>query len=70
VPNHRTGLLIIRAWLEEGSTDPLRAHVRVTGDVSAGIEHTITLVEANKVGELVDGWLNDILGTVAAAADR
>ena len=61
MPSHRTGLLIIRAWIEDGSAQRLRAHVRVTDDVSAGIERTLTLVEPDTVGELVDAWLESVL---------
>jgi hypothetical protein len=64
----RTGLLIIRAWVEEGSAEPLRAHLRVTDDVSTGIEHTLTLVQPDTIGELVDAWLRGMTG--AAGVDR
>ncbi len=42
----RTALLIIRAWLERGSLEPLRARVRLTTDVSAGL--TIALRKASQ----------------------
>jgi hypothetical protein len=61
MPNHRTGLLIIRAWLEGESTEPLRAHVRVTDDVSEGIQRTVTLAKPDRVSDLVDAWLRGIL---------
>jgi hypothetical protein len=67
MPSHRTGLLIIRAWVEAGSAEPLRAQVRVTDDIAIGIERTFTLVQSDAAGELVDAWLQGILG--AAAAD-
>jgi hypothetical protein len=57
MPSQRTGLLIIRAWLEPGSTEPLRAHIRVTSDISTGIERTVALAESDTVMELVDEWL-------------
>ncbi len=44
VANERSGLLIIRAWIEPGSSEPLRAHIRLSTDGSAGIERTLTLV--------------------------
>jgi hypothetical protein len=59
--NHRTGLLVIRAWVEEGSAEPLRAQIRVTGDVSTGIERSLTLVQSDTVSELVDTWLHGML---------
>jgi len=66
VDSSRTGLLIIRAWVEEGSGEPLRAHVRITGDVSQGIQRTFTVVTAAGVAEVVDTWLEDVLGAVPA----
>ena len=57
----RTGLLIIRAWVEEGSSEPLRAQVRVTSDVSAGFERELTFVRADDVSATVKEWLTDIL---------
>jgi hypothetical protein len=62
MPSHRTGLLIIRAWVEEGSREPLRAQVRVTGDISSGIERTVALIHSDGVMELVDDWLQGIVG--------
>ena len=56
-----TGLLIIRAWVEPGSSEPLRAHIRVSTDVSAGIERTVTLARPADVCDLVQQWLNDIV---------
>lgn len=69
MPNHRTGLLIIRAWVEAGSAQPLRAQVRVTGDISGGIERTIALAHSDTVMELVDGWLQEIVGAAASETE-
>jgi hypothetical protein len=60
-----TGLLIIRAYLEAGSQSPLRAEIRLTSDVSAGIERTLTLIDRDRVSEVVQRWLDDILKTDA-----
>lgn len=56
-PSDHTGLLIIRAWTEQGSSDPLRAQVRLSSDVSVGIERTLTLVRADDVCAAVREWL-------------
>jgi hypothetical protein len=42
MPAALTGLFIIRAWIEEGSSEPLRAHIRLTTDVSSGFEDSMT----------------------------
>jgi hypothetical protein len=63
-----TGLLIIRAYLETESSTPLRAVIRLTSDVSAGIERALTLVDVDRVAELVRSWLvEDILKTPAGS---
>jgi hypothetical protein len=60
--NDRTGLLIIRAWIEDGSPEPLRAEVRISMDVSAGFERTLTLARTDEVCATVKDWLADIVG--------
>lgn len=52
--------MIIRAWVEEGSSKPLRAHIRLTGEVSAGFEQSLTLTESGEVCALVDAWLHEV----------
>ena len=65
MPSDQTGVLIIRAWVEGGSAEPLRAHVRLTDDISAGIQRTLTLVQTDAVGDLVEAWLQGMLGPTA-----
>jgi hypothetical protein len=57
---HKTGVFIIRAWLEPASTEPLRARIRLTNDISAGIERTLTVAQASAVTALVAAWLATI----------
>jgi len=58
--SERTGLLVIRTWVEPGSSRPLRAQVRLTRDVSAGFERTLTLARADAVSAVVQEWLADV----------
>lgn len=58
----RTGLLIIRAWVEEGSSEPLRAQIRLSTDVSTGFEREMTLARSEEVCATVQAWLADISG--------
>jgi len=58
----RTGLLIIRAWVEEGSSEPLRAHIRISDDVEDGFRRTLTLSRPEAVCAEVEQWLAQILG--------
>lgn len=55
------GLLIVRAWVEMGSSAPLRARVRLTTDVSEGIQQELTLVEIEAVRTLVGMWLAEVV---------
>ena len=63
-----TGLLIIRAWIEEGSSEPLRAQIRLTTDISTGIQNTLTLARPEEVCATVEEWLARIL-SVAGQED-
>lgn len=65
----RTGLVIIRAWIEAGSVQPLRAQIRLTTDVSAGFERTLTLSGADEVCATVQEWLDDIVGQGETSAE-
>ena len=60
----RTGLLIIRAWAEPGSSSPLRVQIRLTTDVSLGVERSETVTETDSVVEIVQSWLLDVATTV------
>ena len=61
MPLNHTGLFIIRAWVEQGSSKPLRAQIRLTTDVAAGIASEMTLVDVHAVSEAVESWLQDVL---------
>ena len=60
----RTGLLIIRAWAEPGSS-PLRVQIRLTTDVSLGVERTETTTEADAVVEIIRAWLLEMATTAS-----
>jgi hypothetical protein len=63
VTKTRTGLLIIRAWTEPGSSSPLRVQIRLTTDVSRGVERSETITEADAAIEIVQIWLQDMATT-------
>jgi hypothetical protein len=56
-----TGLMVIRAWVEEGSSEPLRVQMRLTTDVSKGYQRTIVLSDIQAASAAVEGWLADVM---------
>ncbi len=68
MPASRTGLLIVRVWVEEGSSEPLRAHIRLTTDVSSGFEQGMTLSQVPAVCQAVETWLGNVLSGSAASS--
>lgn len=65
----QTGLMVLRMWTEEGSSEPLRVDVRQTYDLSRGFRRTLTLVDVELVLAAVRTFLEDGRGTVVAAGD-
>ncbi|MCW3035638.1 MAG: hypothetical protein JWM17_950 [Actinobacteria bacterium] len=68
MPASRTGLLIVRVWVEVGSSEPLRAHIRLTTDVSSGFEQGMTLSQVPAVCQAVETWLGNVLSGSAASS--
>lgn len=56
-----TGLMIIRAWIEKGSKEPLLAQIRLTTDISGALTKEITLTDISGVQASVGQWLADVL---------
>jgi hypothetical protein len=54
-------LLMVRAWREDGSDNPLRAEIRLTNDVSSGFQHQLTVADTEKVVEAVRAFLEEVL---------
>ena len=65
----RTALLIIRAWIEEGSPEPLRAHIRISDNVSVGFHRTLTLSRPEAVFAEVERWLADVMNRQPTTGD-
>ena len=59
--------MIVRAWLEEGSSVPLRAQIRLSSDISTGFERTLTVTSSVAVCETVTEWLADVVRQLAPA---
>ncbi len=69
MPEDRTGILIIRAWLERESTAPLRAHIRQTTDIAGGLRDGTTVTNEDAVATIVRTWLHDVLLDTAPPPD-
>jgi hypothetical protein len=70
VTRTRTALLIIRAWVEPGSSSPLRAQIRLTTDVAHELERSPTLAQEEQVVEAVQAWLSEMLAGSHSAEDH
>ncbi len=55
--------MIIRAWTEPGSSEPLRAWIRCSSDVSAGFETEATFARPEAVVSAVGSWIAEILAS-------
>ena len=60
MPPYRTGLIIIRAWVEKGSRKPLQAHIRATSDVAKGLHSELTVTDTASASAKVEAWLGDV----------
>ncbi len=69
MPADRTGILIIRAWIEHGSVAPLRAHIRRTIDIAAGLQGGTTVTDEDAVAAVVRAWLQEIRVEGPTSAD-
>jgi hypothetical protein len=54
-------MLIIRAWVEPGSSFPLRIQLRISTDVSAGFDSNLTVTQEEEAIASVQAWLSDML---------
>ena len=57
----RVGLLVVRARVEAASSQPLRAVVRLTSDVSKGFTEEVALADADALTAVVRDWLHRML---------
>jgi hypothetical protein len=69
VTTSRTGLFIIRAWVEPGSSSPLRAQIRRATDVSQGFDQGLTVTRKQAVVEAVEAWLSELLAGSSTGED-
>jgi hypothetical protein len=57
----RTGVLVVRIWLENDPEAPLRARVSRSLDLDTAPVEELTVASAEEVAELVRDWLEAFL---------
>lgn len=62
MPPRRTGVLIVRTWLEDQSDTPLRVHLRFADDVATGVERSMYAGDVPTVVAAVENWLLAMAG--------
>jgi hypothetical protein len=65
----RTALLIVRAWVERGSSAPLRANIRLAKDVSGKFEPEVTVASPAAGAEAVRVFLQEVVDADQRDAD-
>jgi hypothetical protein len=67
----RTGVLVLRVWLEDGEQDGLRARITETLDISAPDEIERAAAGEDEILRAVRVWLRSFLdATAAQSQDR
>jgi hypothetical protein len=69
VTEPRVGLFLVRAWIEPGSSSPLRAQIRRTTDVSRRFEQRLTVAEEEAVVAAVQAWISEMLAVSVTCED-
>jgi hypothetical protein len=59
VPRH-TGVLVVRAWLEDGRNGGLRARITWTADVSGRGLTRLTASGQEQIHEAIEAWLDAV----------
>jgi hypothetical protein len=62
MPREQVGVLILRVWLEQGSTTLFRATIRMTPDVGAAPPVSVSVATPDKVVDVVRGFLEQVAG--------
>lgn len=65
LPAERTGVLVIRAWIESGGENALRARITSTLDVAERGEVSTVASTPEAVTAAVAGWLRALLGAAS-----
>jgi len=53
----RTGVLVVRVWVEVHPEQGLRARITETNDIVAGRQRSVAVASVDEVVEIVRAWL-------------
>jgi hypothetical protein len=62
--HQRTGVLLLRVWLEHDGADAFRARIISMLDVAVGREQVSVASDPQAVLEVVERWLKELTGAV------
>lgn len=61
--------MVLRVWIEDGSSEPLRVHVRQTDDLSRGSPRATTLTDVDEVVATVRRFLDSSRAAGTTSSD-
>lgn len=62
-PSDRSGVLIVRLWIEENHAHGLRARITQNLDTAAGEESVAVAASSEDICAVVKRWVEDFAGT-------
>jgi hypothetical protein len=65
----RTGILVVRAWIEPGAGGGLRARITATSDVAAPVEVVTVCSSVEGVVATVTQWIDAFVGSTAGVLE-
>jgi hypothetical protein len=66
----RSGVLVVRAWVEQGTVPSLRARITQSHDLSTTEQIVTTTADVEDILSTVRAWLDALLSGQATLADR
>jgi len=59
--DERTGVLVLRVWVERDGDDGLRARITTESELGSGERTSVGAVTAEQIVGYVSGWLEDFV---------
>jgi hypothetical protein len=61
-PSERTGVLVLRVWVEAGVDNGLRARITVEDELGSGESVSLVLGSAERIVDFVAQWVKGFVG--------